>query len=108
MRIGGNRGVRLPDYKEAVLSHGIETPEPAEPLFLPVPEEQLTQIQPGDRLSRGQFLWENDCHLPVYCPADGVVAALDPCGRLTLRTGDAVELCVEFGAGAELFRQTGC
>lgn len=74
MRIGGNRGVRLPDYKEAVLSHGIEAPEPAEPLFLPVPEEQLTQIQPGDRLARGQFLWENDCHLPVYCPADGVVA----------------------------------
>ena len=38
----------------------------------------------------------------LYSPADGVVTALDPCGRLTLCTGDAVELCVEFGAGAEL------
>lgn len=74
MRIGSNRGVRLPDCKEVVLAHEIETPDPVDPLFLPIPEEQLTRIQSGDRLKRGQFLWENDCHLPVYCPADGTVS----------------------------------
>ncbi len=73
MRIGGNRGVRLPDSKPAVLAHAIETPDPTEPLFLPIPEERLTAVSPGDRLKRGQFLWENASHLPVYCPADGTV-----------------------------------
>ncbi len=73
MRIIGNRGVRLPDYKEHVLSKGIETPDLPDRLYIPVPEELLTELQPGEGFRRGQFLWENEYHLPVYCPADGVV-----------------------------------
>lgn len=38
----------------------------------------------------------------LYAPADGVVTALDPRGRLTLRTCDALEVCVVFGAGAHI------
>ena len=72
MRIGGNRGVRLPNFKESLLKHGIENTEPPERLYIPVPEALLEQLQPGEAFRRGQFLWENEYHLPVYCPADGV------------------------------------
>lgn len=73
MRIGGHRGVRLPSFKEIVLSNGIEAPETPAQLYIPVPEELLTELQPGEGFRRGQFLWENEYHLPVYCPADGIV-----------------------------------
>lgn len=43
----------------------------------------------------------------LYAPADGVVTALDPRGRLTLRTCDAVEVCVVYGASAHIFTGLG-
>lgn len=43
----------------------------------------------------------------LYSPTDGVVTALNPNGRLSLRTCDGIEVCVFFGGGAELYTDIG-
>lgn len=66
-------GVTLPDQRGRILTRGIESLPVAEKLYISLPEKLLEQVGPGKAIRRGQRLWENEFHLPVYSPVNGCV-----------------------------------